>query len=121
MAGRETILGQSGSFGVADVARIIVAQPAAARHVARRLYRTFISDTDEPPAGLLEPLAAAMRSSGDVDVARGIATGLAVAPVPFTLVPRAAGSRGPSNTPWGRCGRPSCSTRRPTWPISRSD
>ena len=71
--GPQTFLGQSGSFGVADVARIIVAQPAAARHVARRLYRTFVSDTDEPPAGLLEPLAAAMRSSGDVDVARGIA------------------------------------------------
>jgi hypothetical protein len=72
--GPETIFGQTGRFGVEDVARIVVAQPAAARHVARRLFRAFVSDTDEPPEALVEPLAAAMRAGGDVDVARGIET-----------------------------------------------
>jgi uncharacterized protein (DUF1800 family) len=76
--GPETFLGRTGSFGVDDVARIVVAQPAAARHVARRLYRTFISDTDEPSAELLEPLAEVMQlnGNGEIDVARGIACAL---------------------------------------------
>ena len=52
--------------------RIACRQPAAATHIARRLYRTFISDTDQPSADLLAPLADAMRVDGDVDVARGI-------------------------------------------------
>ena len=52
--------------------RIACRQPAAATHIARRLYRTFVSDTDEPTPELLAPLAEAMRVEGDVDVARGI-------------------------------------------------
>ncbi len=73
-AGPETFLGRTGSFGSEDVARIVVARPAAAVHVARRLYRTFVSDVDEPSKALLEPLAAAIRTKDDVDVARGIET-----------------------------------------------
>ena len=48
--GEKTILGQTGRWGLDDVVRIACRQPAAAMHVARRLYRTFISDTDEPDA-----------------------------------------------------------------------
>jgi uncharacterized protein (DUF1800 family) len=70
--GAKTILGATGNWGEADVVRIVCQQPEAARHIARRLFRTFVSDTDEPPAGLLEPLAEAMRRPGDVDLARGI-------------------------------------------------
>ena len=52
--------------------RIVCGQPAAATHIARRLYRAFFSNTDEPGPELLAPLADAMRVKGDVDDARGI-------------------------------------------------
>jgi uncharacterized protein (DUF1800 family) len=71
-AGPKTILGATGPWGPEDVVRIACRQPAAAAHIARRLYRTFVSDTDEPSAELLAPLADAMRIRGDVDVAKGI-------------------------------------------------
>ena len=71
-SGAKTILGQTGPWGRDDVVRIVCGQPAAATHIARRLYRTFVSDTDEPSSELLAPLADAMRVRGDVDVARGI-------------------------------------------------
>jgi uncharacterized protein (DUF1800 family) len=70
--GLKTILGQTGPWGLDDVVRIACRHPAAANHVARRLYRTFLSNTDEPSHELLVPLAAAMRIDGDVDVAQGI-------------------------------------------------
>ncbi|MCI0460268.1 MAG: DUF1800 domain-containing protein [Gemmataceae bacterium] len=70
--GPKTILGATGNWGEEDVVRIACRQPDAARHIARRLFRTFVSDTDEVPDSLLEPLAEAMRVDGDVDVARGI-------------------------------------------------
>jgi uncharacterized protein (DUF1800 family) len=70
--GEKTILGATGRWRDEDVVRIVCRQPAAALHIARRLYLSFISDTEEPPAGLLEPLAEAMRVEGDVDVGRGL-------------------------------------------------
>jgi hypothetical protein len=70
--GSKTILGQTGPWGSDDLVRIACCQPSAATHIARRLYRTFLSDTDEPKAELLAPLADAMRTRGDVDVACGI-------------------------------------------------
>jgi uncharacterized protein (DUF1800 family) len=71
-AGPKVILGTRGNWGEADVVRIVCRQPAAALHMARRLYRTFISDTDDPPVQLLEPLAEAMRKDGDVAIDRGV-------------------------------------------------
>ena len=70
--GPKTILGATGNWHEADVVRIVCGRPDAARHIARRLFRTFVSDTDPVPDALLEPLTAAMRVDGDVDVARGI-------------------------------------------------
>jgi len=70
--GPKTILGQTGPWSLDDVVRIACRHPAAATHIARRLYRTFLSNTDEPSPDLLVALAAAMRVEGDVDVARGI-------------------------------------------------
>jgi uncharacterized protein (DUF1800 family) len=70
--GSKIFLGQNGSWGLDDVVRIACALPSAATHIARRLFRTFIADVVEPPPGLLERLAAALRVDGDVDVARGI-------------------------------------------------
>jgi uncharacterized protein (DUF1800 family) len=72
-AGSKTILGETGAWGLDDVVRIACRQPAAATHVARRLYRTFVSDTDLPSPELLASLAGALRVEGDVDVAKGIA------------------------------------------------
>jgi uncharacterized protein (DUF1800 family) len=71
-AGSKTLLGQTGPWGLDDVVRIACAHPSAAAHIARRLFRTFIADAIEPPRGVLEPLAEALRVDGDVDVARGI-------------------------------------------------
>ena len=68
----KTILGQTGNWSTADVVRIACAQPAAAVHVARRLFRALVADAVAVPPRLLEPLAEAMRVEGDVDVARGI-------------------------------------------------
>ncbi len=68
----KTILGQTGDWRAEDVVRIACAQPAAAIHVARKLFRTFVADGVATPPGLLEPLANAMRADGDVDVARGL-------------------------------------------------
>jgi hypothetical protein len=73
-AGSKTILGETGNWTDEDLVRIVSAHPAAARRIAWRLWRTFISNVDEPPPELLEGLAAAIRSGGDVDVARGLET-----------------------------------------------
>ena len=70
--GTKTILGETGPWGLDDLPRIACRQPAAAVHVARRLYRTFIADTTRPPDALLAPLADAIRVKDDVDVSRGI-------------------------------------------------
>src|SRR5439155_16677138 len=70
--GPKVILGARGNWGEEDVVRIVCRQPAAALHMARRLYRTFVSDTDDAPVQLLEPLAEAMTLDGDVVIARGI-------------------------------------------------
>jgi uncharacterized protein (DUF1800 family) len=71
-ATEKTILGQTGVWSDEDLVRIASGHPAAARRVAWRLWRTFISDVDEPSPELLEGLAATMRADGDVDVARGL-------------------------------------------------
>jgi len=70
--GQKTILGETGNWAQDDVVRIVCRQPAAAEHVARRLYRTFVSNVDDPSPDLIAPLAEAMRIDGDVDVAKGI-------------------------------------------------
>jgi len=71
-ARNKTIAGETGPWGYEDLVRIACAQPAAARRIAWRLWRTFISEVDEPTGELLEGLAATMRAEGDVDVARGL-------------------------------------------------
>ena len=70
--GAKTILGETGNWGLDDLVEIACRQPAAATHIARRLYHTFISNTDTPSADLLAPLADAMQTKDDVEVATGI-------------------------------------------------
>lgn len=64
----KTVLGQTGNWNGDDIVRICLQQPACARFLVKKLYRYFISETAEPPAALLEPLAEAFRKS-DYDIA----------------------------------------------------
>jgi uncharacterized protein (DUF1800 family) len=50
-------LGQTGSFQVNDIVRILLEQPATARTVVHKLYRRLISETAEPDEALIAPLA----------------------------------------------------------------
>ncbi|HEV3344921.1 MAG TPA: DUF1800 domain-containing protein [Pirellulales bacterium] len=60
-AGQKTVLGQTGAWTGDDVLRILLEQPATGRFLARKLFRYLVSETAEPPAALLEPLAAGLR------------------------------------------------------------
>ncbi len=71
--GAKTVLGRTGDWNGDDVVRILLAQPAAARFLVRKLYRFFISENAEPPATLLEPLADSFRKS-DYDIAALVRT-----------------------------------------------
>jgi uncharacterized protein (DUF1800 family) len=70
--GPKTILGARGPWGDEEVVRLVCRQPAAAMHIARRLYHHFISDTERPSSQLLEPLAEVMRVDGDIDLSGGL-------------------------------------------------
>jgi len=66
------LLGRQGDFGVDDVVRILLEQPATARTVVRKLYRWLISETEEPEEVLIAPLAASF--AGDYNVSRLVET-----------------------------------------------
>ncbi len=61
--GEKTILGQTGTFSGDDLPKILLAQPSCAFFVARKLYKQFVSDLDEPDDALLMPVAEAFRKS----------------------------------------------------------
>jgi hypothetical protein len=71
--GAKTVLGQTGNWNGDDVVRILLEQPAASRFLVRKLYKYLISEAHEPPASLLEPLAASFRKS-DYDVSQLVRT-----------------------------------------------
>ncbi len=71
-SGAKTILGQEGDFDGKDVVRIVLTQPAASRLVVRKLYRWLISETEEPSADLIAPLAESFAK--DYDVAKLVGT-----------------------------------------------
>jgi uncharacterized protein (DUF1800 family) len=58
----KTFLGRTGPWGAAAVAGIALDQPAAAVHLARKLYRFFVRDDKEPGPDLLDPLAHELRA-----------------------------------------------------------
>ncbi|MCA1685391.1 MAG: DUF1800 domain-containing protein, partial [Planctomycetia bacterium] len=62
--GPKTVLGKTGPWDGADVVRIVLEQPAAARFLVGKLYRYLISEGEEPADDLLEPLAERFRGSG---------------------------------------------------------
>jgi hypothetical protein len=66
--GIKTFLGKTGPWDGGDVVRIVLAQPAAAQFVARKLFRLFVSEKADPSASFLEPLCESFRKS-DYDIA----------------------------------------------------
>src|SRR5262249_34241010 len=73
--GPKAFLGQTGPWDGTDVQRIILARPAVALFLTRKLYRYFVAETADPPDALLEPLAERFRH-GDYDVGDLVATTL---------------------------------------------
>jgi uncharacterized protein (DUF1800 family) len=59
----KTVLGRTGNHNGDDVVKIVLAQPACAKFLVRKLYRFFISEAVEPPDAFLEPLAQSFRAS----------------------------------------------------------
>jgi uncharacterized protein (DUF1800 family) len=60
----KTFLGRTGPWNASDIARIALEQPAAAEHLARKLYRHFVRDDVEPGPELVDPLADRIRAHG---------------------------------------------------------
>lgn len=60
--GSKTILGRTGHFGGDDVIDILLAQPATAEFVARKLWREFVSPDPDPAE--IGHIAVSFRSSG---------------------------------------------------------
>ncbi|QJW95894.1 DUF1800 domain-containing protein [Frigoriglobus tundricola] len=63
-AGEKTVFGKKGAFTGEDVAKLCLDHPACPRFIVRKLYRFLVSDTDTPPAELIDPLAEEYRASG---------------------------------------------------------
>jgi uncharacterized protein (DUF1800 family) len=66
------VLGQEGNFTGDDVVRIVLDHPAAAQTIVRKLYHRLISETSEPNAALIDPLAKAF--AADYDIAKLVET-----------------------------------------------
>ncbi|MCE9561659.1 MAG: DUF1800 domain-containing protein [Planctomycetes bacterium] len=58
------VFGKSGKFKGDDIAKLCLEQPACPRFIVRKLYRFLISESDTPPAELIDPLAEEYRKSG---------------------------------------------------------
>lgn len=66
--GQKTVLGQTGALNGDDVLRILLEHPATGRFLVRKLFRYFVSETAEPTAALVDPLANGLRER-DYDLA----------------------------------------------------
>lgn len=69
--GTKTFLGQSGRWDGNAVLRILLEQAACPRFLAKKLYRYFVNENANPPAGFLAPLEEMIRSS-DYDISSTI-------------------------------------------------
>jgi len=73
--GAKVVLGAAGNWTEADVVRLAATHPATSRHLARCVYRWFVSETDEPDDDLLAPLAAVFSRDGDLGRLVGMVLG----------------------------------------------
>jgi hypothetical protein len=71
-AGSKAVLGKTGKFDGDAIVPVLLAQPACARFLARKLYREFVSEEAPPPA-LLEPLAKRLRDT-EYDLSAAVGT-----------------------------------------------
>lgn len=62
--GVKTVLGRTGTFDGDEIPAILLAQPACAEFLCRKLVRAFVSEVDAPSRDLVAPLAETYRSSG---------------------------------------------------------
>jgi uncharacterized protein (DUF1800 family) len=62
-AGPKTVLGRTGPLSAADVVNVCLEQTASPRFLVRKLYRFLVSETDTPPAAVIDPLAEEYRRS----------------------------------------------------------
>ena len=60
------IFGRTGPFKGDDVVRILLEQPATAQALVGKLYRFLLSETEEPDANLLAPLAESFAKDYDI-------------------------------------------------------
>ena len=72
-AGEKKVLGKQGKFKGEEIARICLDQPACAEFIVRKLYRFLISESTDPPAEAIDPLAEQYRKS-DFDTGTLVAT-----------------------------------------------
>jgi len=61
--GTKSVLGRNGNWTGDDIPGILIDQPACAAWICRKLFRHFVSETQEPPDALIAPLARAFRDS----------------------------------------------------------
>jgi hypothetical protein len=61
----KTVLGKKGAWKGDDIVRVCLEQPAAPRFIVRKLFRFLISDTLEPAANLVDPLADQLATNWD--------------------------------------------------------
>jgi uncharacterized protein (DUF1800 family) len=59
--GPKTFLARTGKWGPSDIVHTTLQQPEAAKFLARKLYRHFVSEAAPPPPEILEPLADEIR------------------------------------------------------------
>src|SRR5262245_34117008 len=62
--GEKTFLNQTGPWKPPDIVRITLEQPAAAEFLCRKLYRSYVSESEDPAPELLRPLAEEFRRHG---------------------------------------------------------
>jgi uncharacterized protein (DUF1800 family) len=65
-AGVKRVLGQEGPWKSDDIVRIVLAQPAAPRLLAGKLFRWFISEATVPSEALIQPLAEKLGQEFDI-------------------------------------------------------
>ena len=63
-AGEKSVFGRKGNFKGEDVVKLCLDRPSCPTFVATKLYRYLVSETVEPAADLIAPLAEQYRKSG---------------------------------------------------------